>query len=164
MREVVLPMQETTTEVLLDKMVGDLVLVCGLLPSDDPLNFFQDLLGLLVGHDATLNCVEVHLLVDQEVPVELEGLAQLDGIGWHLNGSNILLLLKANNDSLLAFLLDSPPHEGAAMGEGSHSLSTAHKDQLVIGGLLHQHVLGDELLQGHVAFVVPDAEVDHMLQ
>jgi hypothetical protein len=84
--------------------------------------------------------------------------------GWHVDGRIILLLLEADDDSLLALLLDGPPHEGAAMGEGGHSLATAHEDQLVVGGLLNQHVLADELLEGHVAFVLLDTEVDHMLQ
>ncbi len=34
----------------------------------------------------------------------------------------------------------------------------------MIGGLLDQNVLADELLEGLVAFVVLDGEVDHMLQ
>ena len=118
----------------------------------------------MVVHASALELVEVHLLVVDEVPVELEGLAQLDDVGRHVEGHVILLLLKAHDDDILAFALDGPSHESPTVSEGRHTLSTANEDQLVILRFFCEHMLCDELLEGDVTLVLRNGEVLHMYE
>ena len=141
-------------------------LLCGigLLAGDHPLNVLGDLLGLKIVDASALDLIKIHLLVVDEVPVELEGLAQLDDVGRHVERHVILLLLKAHDDNILAFAFDGPSNESPTVSEGRHTLSTTNEDQLVIVRVFCEHMLRDELLEGDVALVLLDAEILYMLK
>ncbi len=136
----------------------------GLLAGDHPLDVLEDLPGIEVVDAATLNGIEVHLLVEGEVPVEFNGLCQLDDIVRDVRRRIVLLLLEPNDHDLLALLPDGPPHECPAVGEGVHSLGAANKDQLMILWILNEHRLLNEVLEGVVALVIGEAEVGDVLQ
>ncbi len=92
------------------------------------------------------------------------GLGQLDDIVRDVDRRIVLLLLKAHDHHLLALLLDGPPHESTAMSERIYSLSAANKNQLVILGIVDEHRPLDKLLEGVVALLIGEAEVDDVLQ
>ena len=135
-----------------------------LLAGNHPLDLLQDLPGLEVADAATLNGIEVHLLVEGEVPVEFNGLGQLDDVVRDVDRRIVLLLLEPNDHDLLALLLDSSPHESPTVGERIDSLGAANKDQLMILWILNEHRLLNEVLEGVVALLICEAEVDDVLQ
>lgn len=136
----------------------------GLLAGDHPLDVLQDLLGVEVADTATSDLIEVHFLIKGEVSVEFNGLGQLDDVVRHVRRRIVLLLLEAHDHHLLALLLDGPPHESTAMRECIYSLSAANKDQLVVLGIVDEHRPLDELLEGVVALLLGEAEVDDVLE
>lgn len=130
-----------------------------LLPVDPPLDFCEDLLCLQVAHAVTNDFIEVHLLIQGEVPMEFEGLGQLDEIVRLVYRVVVLLLLEPNDYDLLGLLLDGPPHKNHTVCEGIHSLLSAGEYQLVVLGIFNQHFLLNQVLESLVALMLVEGEV-----